>query len=90
MFAAASRFIILNNLNVSHVDATSPGLFFEDTVMKIQYVPIMPTNIAKRADSVSPVGDEDTTNYYINRQNTATSDALGTVHLCHTKVYNFN
>ena len=81
MFAAASRFIILNNLNVSYVDATCPGSFFEDSVMKIEYVPIMSTNITRESDSVSPVGEEDSTNYYINRQNTASSDALGTWHL---------
>ena len=81
LFASAARFIILKNIGVSHVNATSPGAFFEDNVMKIEYVPIIPAIIAgnDRSDSDSPVGEEDTTNYYSNRQNTASPNSFGNV-----------
>ena len=80
MFAAASRFIILKNLSVSHVDATTAGSFFEDAVMKIEYVSTFPSNFGNvRSNSDSPVGEEDSTNYYSNPQNSASPDSLGKI-----------
>ncbi len=66
MFTAASRFIILKNLQVNHVDATSPESSYEDAAMKLNYVTIMPNDDAKlpRSASSSPIEEEDVTNYY--------------------------
>ena len=66
MFIAASRFIILKDLKVNHVDATSPESSFEDTAMKLNYVTIMPNDDSKlpRSASNSPIEEEDVTNYY--------------------------
>lgn len=51
---------------MSHVDATSTEASFEDSVMKVNYIPIMPSeNMRKlpRSATNSPV-EEDITNYY--------------------------
>ena len=68
LFNAASRFIILKDLQVSHVDATcSKDTSFEDSVLKINYIPIMPDADAEklpRSATNSPVEEEDVTNYY--------------------------
>lgn len=66
MFIAASRFIILKDLQVNHVDATSSESTFEDAVMKMNYITIMPDETGKlpRSTTNSPVEEEDVTNYY--------------------------
>ena len=66
MFIAASRFIILKDLKVNHVDATAPESSFEDAAMKLNYVTVMPNDDAKlpRSASSSPIEEEDVTNYY--------------------------
>lgn len=66
LFVAASRFIILKDLQVNHIDATNPESTFEDAVMKMNYIPIMPDETGKlpRSATNSPIEEEDVTNYY--------------------------
>ena len=77
LFLAASRFIILDHLKVSHCDATAPNnTNFEDSVMKVEYIPISPvgsnnetsgSNEIKKDSShrnSSPIEEDDVVNYY--------------------------
>lgn len=77
LFLAASRFIILDHLKVSHCDATaSNNTSFEDSVMKVEYIPIVPagnnnedsgSNEIKKDSSnrnSSPIEEDDVVNYY--------------------------
>lgn len=66
LFQATSRFIILDHLKVLHVDATEPGAIYEDTVMKVDYVPVMPSTDSTSPDNSrhSPIEEDETANYY--------------------------
>lgn len=49
---------------MNHVDATCPDSFFEDSVMKVNYVPVDTTYELCRSNTNSPCEEEDVTNYY--------------------------
>ena len=68
MFSAASKFISLKRLEMVYCDATVPNAVFKDSVMKVEYIPIMPTvnetaNCDEKKDSfnqnTSPIGKDD-------------------------------
>ena len=89
LFEAASKFVVLKDLEVSCVDASRPETSFQDNVMKVCYVPVLPSSssASSRAEpvdattlsSMTPLGNDgnskERTSSFLGRTNGVLSES---------------